>query len=425
MSSEPVSRLSLSQRMPKWVILLHAGRGRPGGAGQVGCLVGGRGLTKVTSPCLFFHSCQLIVAKKQVSSLKVFFLAFLHVVFVDPYFRVVSALDRSVAVHVLVQVLLGVVVGGEDIERVAVDSDLASNGQVSWRDERVVFVDVLVLVLVQELALDDARVLLRWFVDAQAAVSQVVRDDESAVDVLGHARVEFCCKAQHFARVVHRLEEVALGLLGHQAVHLALRVLLVSEAIVGRDLTGSRLGRCCERHTAQSEIVAEPLSVELLGEGVDSLDLVNFTVGEDVSCGRDFVASQVVVANEVLAWLVHVHSVRQLLAAEKHGETITAIVGLVAFANLKRVVGEVVVHDVRQIVAYGEEAEHLTVMVQELLLGGQLSTAERLLQEFQKFGILLHLNGLLARLEGIRRCLLGRRQVTSLLLHTDKAFESY
>lgn len=155
------------------------------------------------------------------------------------------------------------------------------------------------------------------------------------------------------------------------------------------------------------------------------MNLVNFTVGEDVRIGRDLVAREVVVTDEVLAWLVHVHSVGQLLAAEQNGETVTAVVGLVALADFERVVGEVVVHDVRQIVANGEEAEDLTVMVQELLLGGYLTTAELFLQEFKKFGVLPHLNGLLALLEGIRRCWLRRRQGTSLLLHTDKAFESY
>ena len=59
------------------------------------------------------------------------------------------------SLQVLVEVLDGVVVSRQDVERVAVDLDIASNGHVRGRDESLVLVHVLVLSLVQELALDN------------------------------------------------------------------------------------------------------------------------------------------------------------------------------------------------------------------------------------------------------------------------------
>jgi hypothetical protein len=38
------------------------------------------------------------------------------------------------------------------------------------------------------------------------------------------------------------------------------------------------------------------------------------------------------------------------------------------------VIGQVIVNDVRQVLTEGEEAEHLTIVVQELLLGSNLTT---------------------------------------------------
>ena len=60
---------------------------------------------------------------------------------------------------------------------------------------------------------------------------------------------------------------------------------------------------------AEREIVTVSLHVELLGEGIDSLNHISDTVGDDIACGRDLVSSQVVVTNEALAWLVDIEAV--------------------------------------------------------------------------------------------------------------------
>ena len=66
----------------------------------------------------------------------------------------ISAFASSVSV--LLEVLGGVFVAGHDVEGVAVDLDVAADGHVRHDDELVVVVHVLVLLAVQELALDDA-----------------------------------------------------------------------------------------------------------------------------------------------------------------------------------------------------------------------------------------------------------------------------
>jgi len=76
------------------------------------------------------------------------------------------------------------------MEGVSIDLHIASNGHVSWGNERLTLVNVLVLALVQELALNDTRVLLGGLVDANVVISQVEGDDESTVNVQG-------CPARH------------------------------------------------------------------------------------------------------------------------------------------------------------------------------------------------------------------------------------
>ena len=92
-------------------------------------------------------------------------------------------------------------------------------------------------------------------------------------------------------------------------------------------------------------------------------------------------------------------------------------------ADLERVVRQVVVHDVRQVIARREEAEHAAVVVQELLLRLDFAATERLLQEVPHLGVVLAHDGALRHLEVVSGRARRGRQVSSLLLH-HKAFES-
>jgi len=300
------------------------------------------------------------------------------------------------------------------VERVAVDLHIAANGHVCGRDESIALVNILVLSLVEELALDDARVLLGGLVDADAVIGQVERDDESTVDILGHASVELGSETKDLLVVVHGLEEVSLGLLRDQLVHLAKRVLLVTEAVIGRGDWLDGLGWLLELHLTQGELVPVHLSIVLLSEWVHAVDHVDAAVRVDVRGGRDLVASQVVVTDEVLTWLVDIKSVWQFLSAQKHSEGISAVVRVVALTNLESVVSQVVVHDVGQVLTACEEAKDAAIVVQELLLGLDFAATKALFHEVTHLRIVDARFGDLGLLEVVWWGLGGGRKSSSL-----------
>ena len=325
--------------------------------------------------------------------------------------------------HVRVQVLFSVLVSGQDVEGVAVDLNVASDGQVRQSQEIVVLVHVLVAALVQPLAANDASVLLLRLVDADAVIRQVEGDNETTVLILVDASVEASGESEDLAAVVHNLEEVDLLGLGLEAVLLTQGVLVVAEAVVGRHFARSGLRDRFLGNSTDREVVTVVLAVETLGEGVDARDLVHAAVGVDVGGRGDLVTGQVVVANLVLAWLVHREVVGELLAAQLHGEAITAVVGVVHLTDLDGVVGKVVVDDVREtITAVAEEAEDLAVLVKELLLGGNLAATEGLLLVLTHLGVLLQRLFLLRLLKVVTRRGLRLGEGSSLSLY--KAFES-
>lgn len=289
------------------------------------------------------------------------------------------------------------------MERVTINLHVSSDGHVSWRNESHALVNVLVLALVEELALDNATVLLRWLVDANVVVSQVEGDDKSTVDILGDSRVELGGEAEDLLVVVHGLEEVNLGFLGDQLVHLAECVPLITKAIVRRSNRLHWLGRLRKLNLTEGEVVAIPLPVELLSEGIDAIDHVDAPVGVNVRGGCDLIAGQIVVTDEVLAWLVHIEAIWQLLAAKKNGEGVTSVVRVVALTNLERVVSQVVVHHVGQLVARREETENATVVVQELFLGLYFAATEALFHEVAHLGVVNAWLGDLGLLEVVAR----------------------
>lgn len=285
----------------------------------------------------------------------------------------------------LTEVFGSVIVAAQDVEGVPIDLDVAANGHVAWSDWLVVVVNVLVLVSVQELALDDSRVLLGGLVDRDAVVGQVEGDDEAAVNVFRHFRVEAGCESEDLLVIVDRLEEVALGLVWDELVDVAESVFLVSDTVVGWNQGGDWLGWGWEGDLSNREIVAVFLSVEFLGGLVDAFDFKDAAESIDVALWGDLVAGEVVVADEGLSWLVDIEAVWELLSAEEQGKRIAAIVRVVNLTDLDSVVGKVVVDNVWEVIASGEEAEDFPVVVEELLLGGNFATTEGLLEE------LLHL----------------------------------
>jgi len=167
---------------------------------------------------------------------------------------------------------------------------------------------------------------------------------------------------------------------------------------------------------AEREIVTVSLHVELLGEGIDSLNHISDTVGDDIACGRDLVSSQVVVTNEALAWLVDIEAVGELLTTEEESESISAVIGAVALTDFKCIISQIIVNHVIQVICCGEEAQHAAIIVEELLLGLNLATTELLLHEVSHLGVSLGRHGPLRHLEVVIGRFRRRRQLSSLAL---------
>jgi len=304
------------------------------------------------------------------------------------------------------QVLGRVVVAAQQVEAVPVDSDVATDGQVGWRDVLVVPVHVLVLESLQEWALYEAGVLLRWFEHRDCVVSEIERNDESPVHIFGDLCVESCRVSQDFAVVVYVFEEVNLGLLGNQVEHEAERVDLVSETVVGWDDAFHWLSWFGLLDVTDWEVSVELLVEVLLREAVHATDLEGSSIGHKVLAVLDLVASQVPVTNEVLAWLVHTEGLRQFLSSQVDREGVSAVVGEVDLPDLDGVISQEVVPDVLQVLAQHEESQHFSVVVEELLLGGNLATAKLLLQELEHLLVLLAGHWLL----GLGKCIVWHLQ---------------
>ena len=88
------------------------------------------------------------------------------------------------------KIFSGVLIRVEDVEVITIDLDVTADWDVSWGDEIVVLVDVLILSSLKEGTLDDTGVLLSWLEDRDGVVSQVEGDDESSVNVLWDLGVE-------------------------------------------------------------------------------------------------------------------------------------------------------------------------------------------------------------------------------------------
>jgi len=75
-----------------------------------------------------------------------------------------------------------------------------------------------------------------------------------------------------------------------------------------------------------------------------------------------------------------------------------------ALTDLESVIGQVVVHDVGQVVAACEETQDAAIIVQELLLGLNLATTETLLHEVSHLGVVDSRLGDLRLLEVVSGC---------------------
>lgn len=238
-----------------------------------------------------------------------------------------------------VEVVLCVLVTRQDVERMSLDLNIATNWHIGWRDELHVLVHILVLFAVEELAWNDSRVLLCWLVDRNGVISEVERDNKAAVNILWHTGIEPGGETQDVLVVIDGLEEINLWLLWYEAVHLSQGIDFVSETVVGWLLDLNLLWYCWKLNFTEWELSAVVHSIPLLGEFIDTLNHVKTSIGVDVALWSNFVGGKIVITNEILAWLVHIKTVWELLSAEKEGERIATIVGVMHLTDLNGIVG--------------------------------------------------------------------------------------
>jgi len=156
------------------------------------------------------------------------------------------------------------------VEVVSVDLDIASKNKVCWGDELLILVDILVLTTFKEFTLDNTRILLSWFIDWDRVVREEERYNEAAVNIFWDTGIEFSSEAEDFALVVYCFEEVFFGLLWNESVNVSERVNLISESIMGRNLSFSRVSWFRVLNLTEIENFSILVLIEVKCELIDS-----------------------------------------------------------------------------------------------------------------------------------------------------------
>jgi hypothetical protein len=156
-------------------------------------------------------------------------------------------------------------------------------------------------------------------------------------------------------------------------------------------------------NVAEREVATILLQVVVLSGLVDTADSEQSSVGGERVAELNLVTSQVSVANEGLARLVDIESLRKLLSSQVDGERVSAVVGEVHASDLNSVISKEVIPDELFILTSSEEPQDFAVEVKELLLRGDSATTELLLEIFKQLRVLLWGNGLERLSEAIFR----------------------
>ena len=278
------------------------------------------------------------------------------------------------------------------MEVVAIDLDVSANWELSWSNELHALVDVLILLSGKEWSFNDTRILLSWLKNRNGIVSQVEGNDEPSVNILWDFGVESGSESQNLLIVINVLEEINLWLLWDKIIDITEGVDFVSETVVWWDLDHNGISWLNWHDVTHWEVPSISLEVVVLGEFVNTLDLEASTISNQVSFGVNLIASQIMIANELLSWLIDIESLGQLLSSEINREGVSSVIWEMAFSDLNGIVSQEVVPHELEVLADGEESQHLSVVVQELLLGGNSSSSELLFQEFKQFLVLLWWN---------------------------------
>lgn len=155
---------------------------------------------------------------------------------------------------------------------------------------------------------------MSWFEDGDGVIRQVEGDNESSVNIFRNTCIESSSESEDLLVIVYIFEEISFGLVWQKFVDITERVDLITKAIVRRDL--KRLGFTRFRVLNASNIKELVVLgfIELMSEFIYSSDSENSTESINSSLGFDFIASQIVISNEVLTRLVYCKALRKLLS---------------------------------------------------------------------------------------------------------------
>jgi len=122
---------------------------------------------------------------------------------------------------------------------------------------------------------------------------------------------------------------------------------------------------------------------------INTINLHHLVEDVNETTGVDLVTSQVVITDEGLTGLLNLRGVGELLSSEEAGEGIETVILVMGLTNLNGIISKVVVDDERSVVLSAIETEHLSIVIQELLLRSDLASSEFLLEILEHEGITL------------------------------------
>jgi hypothetical protein len=202
------------------------------------------------------------------------------------------------------------------MELVPIDLHISTNSHIGWDKECSIFINILILPPLQELAVHDTRILLRWLKDRYSIISQEELDNEFPINILRDACVEASSITKNLLVIVNVFEEVSLRFVWEELEYVAEGVDLVTKSIVWRNNQWLRFAWLWELNTTQLKVLPKLGLHILLSELIHTRYSEFSPVGIDNSTGLDLITSQVVITDVVLTWLVHGEAIGELLSSQ-------------------------------------------------------------------------------------------------------------
>lgn len=192
--------------------------------------------------------------------------------------------------------------------------------------------------------------------------------------------------------------------------------MLITESVVRRDVERLGLSGSGLLNTGNLEVLSEFLLVESLGKFINAKNAEDATEGIQIAIGLDLIGGHIVVTNESLTWLVHIEFLGKFLSSQVEREGVATVVRVVVLADLNSVISQVVVNNKLEAFRLTVESKHLSVIVKELLLRGNLTASKFLFEVLFHLVVFLGRNWDLRFLERINGSLSGLRLLLTNIL---------